>query len=63
MATRGAAGCLIRPFEYHTLGNARADGASVTLHVYGGEMDHCHSFEPASDAGDRRIRRELSYHD
>jgi 3-mercaptopropionate dioxygenase len=61
-ATRGSAGCLIPPFEYHTLANADLDRPSVTLHVYGGEMDHCHAFEPAGDDLYRRVRRELSYH-
>lgn len=61
-ASRGSAGCLIPPFEYHTLANARDDRASVTLHVYGGEMDHCHAFEPAGDGSYRRVRRDLSYH-
>jgi 3-mercaptopropionate dioxygenase len=61
-AERGAAGCLIPPFEYHTLANA-LDRPSVTLHVYGGEMDHCHVFEPAADGAWRRVRRQLGYHD
>jgi predicted metal-dependent enzyme (double-stranded beta helix superfamily) len=60
VAGRGTAGCLIPPFEYHTLGNA-ADTTSVTLHVYGGEMDHCHIFEPAGDGSYRRTRKDLSY--
>lgn len=62
-AGRGAAGCLIPPFEYHTLANARPDRSSITLHVYGGEMDHCHVFEPASDGSYRRFTKSLSYHD
>ena len=62
-AGRGSAGCLIPPFEYHTLANLRPDGASVTLHVYGGEMDHCHVYEPAGDGTYRRQTRTLSYHD
>jgi predicted metal-dependent enzyme (double-stranded beta helix superfamily) len=62
-AERGAAGCLIPPFEYHTLGNLRADGPSVTLHVYGGEMDHCHVYEPAGAGAWRRVRRDLAYHE
>ena len=62
-AGRGSAGCLIPPFEYHTLANARADQTSVTLHVYGGEMDHCHVFEPAPDGTYRRMTRALSYHE
>jgi predicted metal-dependent enzyme (double-stranded beta helix superfamily) len=62
-AVRGSAGCLIPPFEYHTLANRRKDGASVTLHIYGGEMDHCHVFEPAGDGTWRRTERRLAYHD
>jgi predicted metal-dependent enzyme (double-stranded beta helix superfamily) len=62
VAGRGSAGCLIPPFEYHTLGNL-ADAPSVTLHVYGGEMDHCHVFEPAADGSYRRIRKDLAYHE
>jgi predicted metal-dependent enzyme (double-stranded beta helix superfamily) len=62
VAGRGTAGCLIPPFEYHTLANA-ADTPSVTLHVYGGEMDHCHVFEPTGDGSYRRARRDLAYHD
>ncbi len=60
-ASRGEAGCLIPPFEYHTLRNASADRTSVTLHVYGGEMSQCHVFEPAGDATYRRVTRDLSY--
>ena len=60
IAGRGSAGCLIPPFEYHTLGNA-AETPSVTLHVYGGDMDHCHVFEPAGDGSYRRVRKELCY--
>jgi predicted metal-dependent enzyme (double-stranded beta helix superfamily) len=61
VAGRGSAGCLIPPFEYHTLGNAD-DTPSVTLHVYGGEMDHCHVFEPSNDGSYRRVRKDLAYH-
>jgi len=62
VAGRGSAGCLIPPFEYHTLSNA-LDRPSITLHVYGGEMDHCHVFEPADDGSYRRILKELSYYE
>ena len=62
VAGRGTAGCLIPPFEYHTLANAAAT-PSVTLHVYGGEMDHCHVFEPAADGSYRRVRKDLAYCD
>ncbi|HJR61659.1 MAG TPA: cysteine dioxygenase family protein [Vicinamibacterales bacterium] len=61
-AGRGSAGCLIPPYEYHTLANQRADGASVTLHIYGGDMTRCHVFEPLPDGSYRRIERQLSYH-
>jgi hypothetical protein len=36
---------------------------SVTLHVYGGEMDHCHVFEPSGDGSYRRVRKDLAYHE
>lgn len=55
----GEAGALIPPFEYHVLANAD-EQPSVTLHVYGGEMDHCHIFEPV-DGGWQRRYRPLSY--
>jgi len=59
VAGRGEAGALIPPFEYHTIANADPT-PSVTIHVYGGEMDHCHIFSPVS-GGHRRQYRELSY--
>lgn len=62
-ASRGSAGCLIPPFEYHTLANASDGGTSITLHIYGGEMDHCHVFEPVDHGSYRRVTRTLSYHD
>lgn len=62
-AGRGSAGCLIPPFEYHTLGNARADQPAITLHVYGGDMDHCHVFEPRDGGAYGRVRKALGYHD
>ncbi len=55
----GEAGALIPPFEYHVLENA-LETPAVTLHVYGGEMDHCHIFEPV-DGGYLRKYRQLSY--
>jgi len=62
-ALKGSAGCLIPPYEYHTLANRRSQASSVTLHIYGGEMDHCHVFEPAGDGSYRRVERRLSYHE
>jgi predicted metal-dependent enzyme (double-stranded beta helix superfamily) len=58
----GSSGALIPPFEYHSLGNALDDRVSVTVHVYGGEMDHCSVFEPLTDGAWRRRRKRLSYH-
>ena len=55
----GEAGALIPPFEYHVLENA-GDEPAVTIHVYGGELDHCHIFEPV-DGGWLRRYRELTY--
>ena len=55
----GEAGALIPPFEYHVLENA-LETPAVTLHVYGGELDHCHIFEPV-DGGWLRKYRELTY--
>ncbi len=55
----GEAGALIPPFEYHVIANADPT-PSVTIHVYGGEMTHCHIFSPVT-GGHRREFRELSY--
>ena len=55
----GSAGALIPPFDYHVLGNALTDRPSLTLHVYGGEMDHCSVFAPVGTAQEGRYRREL----
>ena len=57
----GDAGCLIPPFEYHVLANALSDRASVTLHVYGGEMDRCNLYLPQDDGWWERTPRILQY--
>jgi len=57
----GDAGCLIPPYEYHVLSNANKDRKAVTLHVYGGEMNHCNVYEPAESGWWRRQFRSLSY--
>jgi predicted metal-dependent enzyme (double-stranded beta helix superfamily) len=59
-AAVGDAGALIPPFEYHTIENPNTT-ASVTIHVYGGEMTYCHVFEPAEEGAYRRQYKELSY--
>src|SRR4030095_3701968 len=60
-ASAGSAGALIPPFEHHVLANARPDRASLTLHVYGGEMNHCDIFEPFRAGLYRRCPKLLSY--
>ena len=58
----GSSGSLIPPYEYHVLSNRLADRHSVTLHVYGGEMDHCRIYRPV-DAGGwySPVERALTY--
>ena len=57
----GSSGALIPPYEYHVLANALRDETSVTLHIYGGEMDHCSIFEPQGDGLWARCRKPLDY--
>jgi len=59
----GSAGRLIPPTDYHVLGNARADRASVTLHIYGGSLDHCKVFVAEADGRYREVMKALSYHE
>lgn len=58
----GSAGRLIPPTDYHVLGSARAEAASVTLHVYGGSLDDCRIFVPGPDGRHREESRQLAYH-
>ena len=51
LAGTGSAGCLIPPTDHHVLANARPTRASVTLHVYGGDLDDCKVFLPATADG------------
>ena len=51
LAGTGSAGCLIPPTDHHVLANARPSRASVTLHVYGGDLDDCKVFVPATPDG------------
>ncbi|HEV7518855.1 MAG TPA: cysteine dioxygenase family protein [Thermoanaerobaculia bacterium] len=57
-ASVGSAGSLIPPFEYHVLANAHPDQLAITLHVYGGEMDHCSVFEPLPGDSPGRYQRQ-----
>ncbi|HEX3526458.1 MAG TPA: cysteine dioxygenase family protein [Thermoanaerobaculia bacterium] len=60
-ACAGSAGALIPPFEHHVLANPREDRVALTLHVYGGDMDHCSVFEPleSPDSGNGLYRRSV----
>jgi hypothetical protein len=62
-ARPGASGALIPPFEYHVLRNGLSDAVSLTLHVYGGEMDRCSLFVEEEQGWHRRVERRLDYHD
>ncbi len=62
-AFAGSSGALIPPFEYHILRNALPDRPTVTLHVYGGDMERCSVFEPAADGSYRKAERTLAFHD
>lgn len=56
----GSAGCLIPPHEYHMIRNP-LDRTAVSLHIYGGEMDNCHVFEPCGGDWYRRSSKTLRY--
>lgn len=59
----GTAGRLIPPTDFHVLANAQADAASVTLHIYGGDLTGCRVYTPDEDGRYRESVRALSYHD
>ncbi len=59
----GTAGRLIPPTDYHVLANAQPDAVSVTLHVYGGNLDGCRIFVPREDGRYQESVRALSYHE
>ncbi len=57
----GAGGALIPPFEYHTLTNAVPGATSITLHVYGHDLERCAVFEPERGGWYRRHIKDLAY--
>lgn len=59
----GSAGCLIPPYEYHSISNACEDAVAVSLHIYGGEMACCNVFERQADGSYCRRSRPLGYDD
>lgn len=63
LAGTGSAGCLIPPTDHHVLANARPSAASITLHVYGGDLDECRVFLPATPDGRySEITKSLAFH-
>jgi len=60
-AGTGSAGCLIPPHEYHLIRNPLPDRSAVSLHIYGGEMESCHVFEPMGGEWYQRCSKPLSY--
>tara|TARA_Y100001936_G_scaffold28194_1_gene26472 strand:- start:1315 stop:1923 length:609 start_codon:yes stop_codon:yes gene_type:complete len=56
----GSAGSLIPPFDYHTISNAQPT-PSVTMHVYGGDMNWCNIYQEKERGKYEKIRRELSF--
>jgi predicted metal-dependent enzyme (double-stranded beta helix superfamily) len=64
LAGTGSAGCLIPPTDHHVLANARPSRASVTLHIYGGDLDDCKVFLPATPDGRyAESTKMLSFHE
>ena len=60
LASVGSTGSLIPPDEYHALANT-TDAVAITVHIYGGEMDHCNVYSPRSDGWHERASHSLSY--
>jgi len=63
LAGTGSAGCLIPPTDHHVLANARPTRASVTLHIYGGDLNDCKVFLPATaDGRYMEQQKQLAFH-
>ena len=56
----GTAGSLIPPFDYHVIKNAQPT-PSVTVHVYGGDMDWCNAYQPTNDGHYEKQRKDLAF--
>lgn len=57
----GTAGCLIPPHEYHTIANACGEDCAVSLHIYGGDMEACNTYEPVGNGWYTREEHELGF--
>lgn len=61
LAGVGSAGCLIPPYEYHSISNPDDEALAVSVHIYGGEMTCCSVFKREPDGSYTRSERPLSY--
>jgi len=59
-AGTGSTGCLIPPFDFHTLHNPDARAVAVTVHVYAQAMARCAVFEPGAGGWFRKRERRLT---
>jgi predicted metal-dependent enzyme (double-stranded beta helix superfamily) len=59
----GTAGRLIPPTDHHVLANALPDTASLTLHVYGGDLAQCRIFTPDDQGRYVESLRTLAFDD
>ncbi len=57
----GSAGCLIPPYEYHSISNPCDSNPAVSLHIYGGDMISCNIFEEQADGSYREVCRPLGF--
>jgi len=57
----GSSGRLIPPFDYHTIINASQERCAITIHVYGGEMVRCMTYEPTQNGWYLERERKLAY--
>lgn len=59
-AAIGSSGSLIPSIDYHVLANTSRE-VSITLHIYGGEMNQCNIYVPRPDGWCERQARSLAY--
>lgn len=57
----GSAGCLIPPYEYHSISNPCERTTAVTVHIYGGEMQCCNIYERQPDGSYLQREKPLGY--
>jgi predicted metal-dependent enzyme (double-stranded beta helix superfamily) len=61
IVARGSTGALIPPFEYHVFGNDDTEANAITLHVYGGPLTRCSTFEAQANGTWFRHEKVLTY--